>query len=394
MTHEEFHNELSQLLYIEDPAMYDIILASIAANSMQLADPVWLTLIGPSSGGKSQIIRPFSIGNPGIIHRLDDLTTNSLISGALGLDNSLLGHIGEFGILSMDDLTVLFSKNAEARAEILGQFRMLYDGRFAKSSGNRKEEMVWEGYLGMIAGSTPSIYRFFGEVADMGERFVNYRMKNLDHDKALDFITKNQLSSRDLDQALATLLSTRLQTVLDPTTHRPELLTLSPDIISDLSTSARWFTLLRTPVHIDERSGHVDEFPEPELPLRVMKQLITLGKALQIIYQRQLTPDDLDALLWVGYSLSNDKRRRFLKAAISLEDYGKHITNRNISSVVGLSTDVVGKAMSSLQALNIVELTDDTAGVYKWRLLHHELSKLVRRLDPSEQLQDTIDFEL
>jgi hypothetical protein len=71
MTLQDFHNELDKLLYIEDHAMVDIILASIVANSLQIGDPVWLTLIGPSSGGKSQIIRPFAIGNPSFIHRID-----------------------------------------------------------------------------------------------------------------------------------------------------------------------------------------------------------------------------------------------------------------------------------------------------------------------------------
>ena len=45
MTHHDFHQELRKLLYIEDPGMYDVLMASVVANSLQLGDPVWLTLI-------------------------------------------------------------------------------------------------------------------------------------------------------------------------------------------------------------------------------------------------------------------------------------------------------------------------------------------------------------
>lgn len=380
MTYSDLHNELAKLLYIEDSGMIDIMMSAIIANNLQLGDPVWMTLIGPSSGGKSQLIRPLAMGND-LIHRIDDLTANTLISGTLGMENSLLGRIGDFGIISMDDLTVLFSKNAEERQAVLSQFRMLYDGRFSKSSGNRKDEMVWQGYVGMIAGSTPSIYRYFNEVADMGERFVSYRMQPFDSEKALDFILEHKHKSRDLDNLLADLFVTFLRESV--TRRTDDLLELSSEIHQEIKLFARHCTLLRTPLHVDERSGLVDEFPEPEMPMRVMKQLEPLAVALQVVRGEKLDVEAIKPVLWVAYSLANDKRRAYLEAAIALEHHQKQVTSRSISAVTGLHTDIVKRGMDQLQALGLLELIDeDSGGQKKWRLTNYDLTKMVKRLRP------------
>jgi hypothetical protein len=379
MTHNALHTLLAELLYIEDRGMIDIILASIVANSMKLGDPVWLTLIGPSSGGKSQIIRPFSKANPQLIHRIDDLTPNTLISGTLGMEDSLLGRIGKLGIISMDDLTVLFSKNQEARAEILAQFRMLYDGRFSKSSGNRKDSMVWEGYIGMISGSTPSIYRYFNEVADMGERFVSYRMKAFDKHKAVNFITAHRHTAHNLDEQLSTILGQYLRNLISQDNSKH--LELSAETLEEIAHISEHCTLLRTPVHIDERTGLVDEFPEPEMPFRVMKQLTYLAQGLQMVYQKPLDKSNITPLLWTAYSLCNDKRRAYLKTIVGLHDNGKQLTARNVSSVTGLHSDVCKKGMDQLQALGIIELADEESGVKRWSLVNKDLADISRRLD-------------
>lgn len=400
MTRQELHNEIGKYLYVEDYNMVDIIIASIVANSMKAGDPVWLTLIGPSSGGKSQIIRPFAKAHKHLIHQIDDLTANTLLSGTQGLEGSLLGRIGAHGIVSMDDLTVLFSKNNEQRAEILSQFRMMYDGRFSKSSGNRKEPIVWEGYIGMIAGSTPSIYRFFSEVADMGERFINYRMKKYNTHKAVEFVTKHGRPSKETTERIAHHLNIYLLELLQglPQDHK-YLPKLHEETKQTIQTMSEYSTLLRTPVHTDERTGLVDEFPEPEMPFRVMKQLQAIALALQVMSDepdQPLPPDLNGALEWTAYSLCNDKRRAWLRNLVGLHDQGKHLTARNISSCTGLHEEVVKKELDQLQAIGIIQLTDeDSHGKKRWEIAHKEMADMVRRVDPYDaDVISSIDIEL
>lgn len=394
MTRQDLHAQLSELLYIEDFGMVDILMATVVANSLKIGDPVWITLIGPSSGGKSQIIRPFSRANHKFIHQLDDLTANTLISGTMGLEGSLLGRIGNHGMLSMDDLTVLFSKGPEERAAILSQFRMVYDGRYSKSSGNRKEAMDWTGHIGMIAGSTPSIYRYFSEVADMGERFLSYRMRAIDKHKAVEFVTASKRTSTNLNEAIGDLFHSYLMELLPnlpkDRSEMPEVHEETQEVIANV---AEYATLLRTPVHIDERSGLVDEFPEPEMPFRVMKQLGSMAQALQCMCEEpeEILPADLTrALEWTAYSLANDKRRAYLRALVALSDDGKKLNKRNVSGATGLHMDIVGKGLDQLQALGIIKLHGDDSNK-EWELNNYGLTKIVRRLDPISNINDFID---
>ena len=393
MTLQEFHQQMQELLYLEDLQMVDIVLASIISNSLQIGDPVWLTLIGPSSGGKSQLIRPFAMANPDYIHQVDDLTDNTFISGTLGLENSLLGRIKEAGIISMDDLTVLFSKNAEQRAAILSQFRMLYDGRFSKSTGNRKEAMEWRGHVGMIAGSTPSIYRYFSEVADMGERFISYRMKSIHIQKAVEFVSAHPHTAKNLNGQIADLIKDFLPPLLaslpEPK-YRPKL---SEDTILVIQEAAQLCTLLRTPIHLDERSFLVDEFPEPEMPFRVMKQLTYLAQGLQYLQDDPAAPlseHHHNALRWVAYSLANDKRRAYIRAIAALDYHGANITTRNVSATTGLHNDIVARGLSQFQALKIISLThEEDGGRREYRINNQKLCRFVREIE-KENLDITI----
>ncbi|HMA78801.1 MAG TPA: hypothetical protein VKP88_06790, partial [Candidatus Paceibacterota bacterium] len=163
-----------------------------------------------------------------------------------------------------------------------------------------------------------------------------------------------------------------------------DLLTLEDWVYEEIQEYALACCLLRTPVHIDERQGLVDEFPQPEFPMRVMKQLIPLAKALQVVTQAKLTKDTIVPLLWVGYSLSNDKRRRYLQAAVGLDLYGKEISARSISAVTGLHSEVTKKGMDQLQALGIITLKSEDSGKKVWKLSNKRLRKVVMRLDPPE----------
>lgn len=404
MTRSELHQALSEVLYIEDYGMVDVVLASTVANALRLGDPVWLTIIGPSSGGKSQFIRPLAISNPQFIYRIDDLTANTFLSGALKYDETLLGRIGAHGMLSMDDLTVLFSKNNEARAEILSQFRMIYDGRFSKATGTNKGTHVWppegSGHIGMIAGSTPSIYKYFNEVADMGERFISYRMKDIDVEKATDFVLESNLASSELNERVAAIFTDYFTTIMPQlsamATNEENLLSsisLPDDIQDTIRSIAPTVTLLRTPVMIDEwHDGVVTDIPVPELPFRVMKQLTTLAKAMLVMHQldepgaNTLPANLVGALEWTAYSLANDKRRNFMRVITRLHDDGVAIDRTALAIGTGLDPMVINQNLSQLQALRVIERKADN----EWRVKNEKVAAVTRRLDP---LQESIRAE-
>lgn len=359
---------------------------------------MWLTIIGASSAGKSQYIRPLAKSNPGLFLQIDDLTSNTLISGN-GENQSLIFKIKRSGIISMDDLTVLMSKNSEDRNAILGQLRLIYDGRMTKASGKSGGEgITWQGHAGFIAGSTPSIYRFFADVADMGERFINYRMKDLDQDKAVDFVMNSGLSSKQMDEAIEDIYGRYFSALMPKVSE--ERIPVDPKTQAAIINIAKAGTKLRTPVAVDDREYFVSEPVVPEMPFRVMKQLNNLAKAFMVIHHAETgeyeLPDDLrTAIEWVGYSLADDKRRSYFKAVIGLNQQLLKATVRNISAYTGLHHTAVERGMSVLSAIGVVKMNEERAGENQtrtWEVADHRLKEIVKRIDPPK-IVDEDDYK-
>ncbi|GAF89504.1 unnamed protein product, partial [marine sediment metagenome] len=121
---KELKKNIAEYVYMEDTGIIDISIASIIANRMKIGDPIWMMIIGESSGGKSQILRPLALTDEKFIHKVDDITENTFLTGSKGND-SFLNKIGSNGIISISDMTVLFSKNSESRGAVLSQLRMI-----------------------------------------------------------------------------------------------------------------------------------------------------------------------------------------------------------------------------------------------------------------------------
>ena len=265
-----------------------------------------------------------------------------------------------------------------------------------KASGKSKGEgITWEGHAGFIAGSTPSIYRFFAEVADMGERFINYRMKDMDEDKAVDFVMKSGLSSKQMDEAIKLIYGQYFSDLMPKVKETKIPIDIDTQkAIIDISKAA---TRLRTPVVTDEREHFVSEFVVPEMPFRVMKQLMNMTKALMVMNYAEtgsdVLPTDLrTAVEWCGYSLADDKRRAYFKALIGLEQQGLKATARNISAYTGLHHTAVERGMSILSAIGVVKMNevDDTKKENQtktWTVSDYRLKEIVKRIDPPKKVE-------
>lgn len=393
MTRETLHNELSKYLYIKDFNLVDTLIASVIANVRKIGDPVWLTLIGASSAGKSQYIRPIAKSNPALFLRVDDLTSNTLISGN-GEGQSMIFRIPKdgVGIITIDDLTVLSSKNSEDRNAILAQLRMIYDGQMAKGTG-KGQIITWNGHAGLVAGSTPSIYRMFAEVADMGERFISYRMKDMDVDEAMNFVDTHRFSSKELDVKLTEIYHQFFAELLP---NIPDLrIPVDPVTTARIRNAAIAATKLRTPVIVDDREHFVSEFVVPEMPFRVYKQLMYLAEAYMIMHymdtKEEVLPDKLiEGIEWCAYSIADDKRRAYFKAVIALKAKGVEVTARNISAYTGLHHTAVERGMSVLSAIGVVKMhlagEDGKSERRTWDVSDVRLSEIVRRIDAPKDI--------
>jgi len=383
---QELKEKIQEYQYLEDTSIIDASVASVIATRLMLGSPIWLMIIGASSGGKSQILRPLALTDEKFMHRVDDLTENTFLSGAKvkkDQDNpSLLHKIGEHGMLIISDLTVLFSKSAESKATILSQFRMIFDGEMTKYSGNSSEPITWKGSLGVLAGSTPSAYAMFEEVSEMGERFIYYRMKEYDPMKATRLALSRTIYGNDLDMKLSALYQEYMKDAMD--SYKGEEIVMKEEAIERLIEISSLAEKIRTPVHMDFKNEKIVRIPIPAMPMRVAQQLLAISKGLAVMQNHETGSFELDEekmliMDWCCYSLANEEKRAVLKALASV-GYGMSLRTSVIADAIGLDTMVTRLILQNLTALSVLKRTGSGDELH-WKIQEERDHKTIRRVE-------------
>jgi len=396
MNLQDLKNEIQKYQYLEDTNIIDMSVASIIATRLKLGEPLWFIIIGASSGGKSQIIRPLSMTDRKFIHRLDDMTENTLLSAMKKKGDgevSLLKKIGDHGMLAISDMTVLMSKSSESKSAILSQFRMVYDGEMIKHAGNSPEPLRWQGYVGVISGSTPSVYSMFEEASEMGERFVYYRMKEFDGNKSTRLALTRSKIGRELDQELADKYAEYIKDVVvnAPTEH----FDIPEYIIERIIEVSSFAERVRTVAHTDKFTSDkkITRIPIPAKPTRVAMQLATVVKALMLMKlhdtgSMELDENDLSTIDWCGYSLANEEKRKCLSILASVE-FDRELSTSAIADRVGLDTTIVRNFLQNLSAVGVLDRSgsDEGRGL-SWAFVNKEDYDLVRRIEKKKDFDE------
>lgn len=392
--------KMREHLYMEDEDILDVIMAASISNVMQLGQPVWLVVIGAPSSGKTQYIAPLEYAQPAgkkIIHEVTDITTNTFLSGSLtskdkSFEPSLLKRIGDHGILLFPDLTALFSKESQTLHEILGQLRHIYDGHLTKLTGNQ-EPISWKGKLGIIGASTASLYRHFEDIADMGERFMYYRMKPYDIDKAVDKSLSRILHGRILDEHIGQLYAEYIADVIQ--NHQISAI-FSDEDNHKIKEMAKLAAVIRTSVHTNDRTNEVDRIPEPEMPMRTALQLRGLALGMCVMNENEtgspiLTEKNFRALEWCAFSLANDERRKTLQA---LAEYPAGCASAALAITLGLPTSSTSHYLQQLAALKVVRrMKGDTDNADVWIMEDENIRDIVLRLSGTERQEGVLEAD-
>lgn len=387
MTLAELKSEVQKYQYIEDTNIIDVVLASIIATRLKLGDPIWLIIIGASSGGKSQILRPMALTDTKFMHRIDDLTENTFLSGMLpGKErgqSSLLLRIGSSGMIVISDMTVLFSKAKEAMGTILSQFRMIYDGEMVKHVGTSGAPLIWKGSLGILAGSTPSIYKSFEEVADMGERFIYYRMKDYDAKKATKLALGRKVYGKDLDAILSNMYESYMRDIVANANVDVKVSEAVHDRIIEIATLAE---KIRTTVSLDWKGERIMRIPISAMPMRVALQLISIAKGLYVMRGRELDEGDLRILDWCAYSLANEEKRACLLCLCKLA-FDRSLNTSSIADRIGLDTPIVRNVLQNLSAVGVLERSGTGDGLH-WKIKNVDDWRILRRVNGITESED------
>ena len=293
----ELKDVFKKWLFIgSDEEVIDVIL-SAAVDRRIKGDPLWMALISPSGGTKTELVR--SLKNDDI-YTLDSVTAHTFISGKVDKDEEgkpipVLGILKEIDkkVLVIKDFTVLLGKRREDRDEIFSQLRSLYDGYIEFAFGTSAQPVRIEANIGLIIACTPAIDTFTKMYLQLGERFLKIRhhpdSKKATH-KALQNLGKEEQMRDELIDATSRFLK---YLNFDDTPTISEMYSL---LIEDISLSV---AILRTPVPINFWKFEINDAAQPvtEYPTRLVKQLMKLAYSLAIIRGRKnVTKEDLETV--------------------------------------------------------------------------------------------------
>jgi hypothetical protein len=280
-------------LELSDPWVVDVVLATVIANMLD-GDPLWLLLVNPASTGKTELVQLFhAMPDCGW---LPEITENTFLSGlqrssTAGVqvpapDRSLLFRwtdpalrkgVPPVRVMLVQDLTGLITQRRERRDTIFGQLRQIYDGRFVKATG-MGDDLIWQGYLGLLGGVTPH----YDDVAEinsvLGERFLLYRPARVDP------LAEAQCAAavdHDIEGHRLSAARVACDIVRDFQKNVSDI-RLPSSVKSTVAVLATLIAQCRTPVSRDSYTRVMRTIPEPEGPARLTRQLSKLLVGLAV----------------------------------------------------------------------------------------------------------------
>ena len=344
-------------LHLPDPGALYMVLATVAANRAE-GDPVWLLLVGPPGGGKTEVLNPLA-GLPDVFPAAT-LTEAALLSGTAGKDRAkdakggLLREIGSFGILLLKDFGSVLSMNRDARAAVLAALREVYDGAWTRHVGtDGGRTLSWAGKVGMIAGCTPAIDSHHAVVGAMGERFVLYRLPAVDAEPQVRRAMGHAGREGRMRQELAGAVASVLREVVGTLLTEPPTEATTDRIVAVSSLAVR----CRSAVERDGYTREITLIPDAEAPARLALVLLRLYNALRAIGVDATTTWDLVTKCALD---SMPAIRRIVLA--DLLAHPADATTTEIAGRAGYPTQTARRALEDLMAHGVLDRTPGGQG--------------------------------
>ncbi len=366
----ELKKVIAKHLRFKDDRIIDVVMAVILANLFK-SDPLWLMLVAPPSGGKTELLR--ALDGLSFIYFLSTLTAQTLISGKKtksGGSCSLLPKLNN-KILIVKDFTSILSMKHEQRSEILGQLREVADGRLTKGFGTG-ETYDWEGHVGFIGAVTPVYDTYHAVISVMGDRFILWRSGNDDDFTpgltAIDRVGSETAMRDEMREAASRFIEqfknfkpSRVE--VDDTTKRM--------IVNMALVAAK----LRCPVERDPHTKIITYDPQPEGAPRLSKQLYQMGIALAVVNgNTSIGQDEFEVLSKITFDLTTSRRAkivRYLWETLCWESFGHWATTTDVALALDAPTNTAKYALEDLMVLGIcrrdLQGSNENAG-YRWQL--------------------------
>jgi hypothetical protein len=293
----------------------DVVAATVLANRLP-GEPLWLALVGPSSSGKTEVVR--SCQTLLRTHRVDHFTTATFASGFkpsgskprnfenYGLLEDMMD--GEPHIVVIEDFSVVLSKRWDVRNEIMGQFRKLYDGAWKAPFGNGVN-IDWKGKCGMIVCSTGKFDREMGAQSVFGDRFLVCRNKPGDAETVAERAGSNSRLTQKMREEMI-----RGMKLLDSIELPKEEVELSLDVHQYVAKLSAFTSRARTHVPRDGKTHEILAVPEIEGTGRISAQLHQLLRGIVLFRELSfITESEVEIVERVAFGTVPSLRLKILE---------------------------------------------------------------------------------
>jgi hypothetical protein len=249
------------------------------------------------------------------------------------------------------DFTSVLTMQKDARGEIMGQLREIYDGSMTKRYGNGVIE-TWEGKLGFIAGVTSAIYTNKRSYAAMGERFIIYNFLQPDPVLATERGMDN-VADVDMRKRRAEIQKAAKEFLDETITIPEEVPKIHKSLRRELIELANMATQARSAVERDWGSARKEmEFIHArEMPIRFATQLSMLGSAMMVMNQGSLEDADKNILYKIALDSIDQNRRLVLQ---TLAGYSTTVTS-GMAKKINYPTDTTRRWLEDCAALGLVQ---------------------------------------
>lgn len=254
-----------------DTDALNAVLAAAAVERLD-GDPLWLLLISGSGNAKTETVQCLDGIRAIITSTISScgalLSATSRKDRAKDATGGLLRKLEPRGVLVIKDVTSILSMSGDARAEVLGALREVYDGRWSRNVGtDGGQTLDWVGRIAVIGAVTTAWDKAHAAIASMGDRFVLVRM---DSTTGRQKAGRRAIGNTGHETQMRNELAAAAAGVLAGMDPRP--ITVTDAETNVLLAAADLVTLARTGVEYDYR-GDVTDAHAPEMPTRFAKQL-------------------------------------------------------------------------------------------------------------------------
>lgn len=339
---------LKKWFYNPDIEALQVTLAVAASHFHKDCDPIWLFVLGPSSGDKTSICINSLLDLPQV-HMQGDLTAKTFLSGYTGTAHpSLLHKIGS-GILAFKDFTTFMSKRPEEQAEVSSQLREIYDGAFVKNTG-KGNIIAWKGKITVIAAATPALERAWSSRRDLGERFLQVRISRKDGVQQSEFAQRQRGYEEHISTTMKNLARTFFQCT-PPITNPPPR--LSNNQMTRVASMAELISHCRGIVPRHVITNAIIDLPQIENSGRMSKALASLISNHAAMFRRLIVDED-DMIIGRRVAINSIPATRSL--IIDTIPLTGSIGSDILQLQTGLPESTISYLIGDLEALGVVRV--------------------------------------